>query len=302
VSRSRFTSHQEGLSLIELMIALLLGAIVVGGTLGIFHASSQTSRRTEDLARIQESARIAFELMGRSLREADGNACGVSNIGISDKISLGTCWPPSAKLDESIRGYEGGIGFPGKCEQSPNPITRVSDSDALVLVSGTQNATPVVAFDGATKKLTLQRAGDFQKDSIVFACNHDTGKGAMFKLDAAPAGSPPKIDYAEKMSAVAKVSAEGWFIAQDTDGVKALYRTDFGDTPEPIAPDIVDMQLKYRRNCNTCNDYVDASSVNDWSDVVAVHIQLTLERASASGDTIRRTISHTVNLRNRSTQ
>ncbi|MDR1854458.1 MAG: prepilin-type N-terminal cleavage/methylation domain-containing protein, partial [Azoarcus sp.] len=193
--------RQTGLSLIELMIALLLGAIVVGGTLGIFHASSQTNRRTEDLARIQESARTAFELMGRSLREADGNACGVGNIDIKSGIGdEDSCWSGGAKFDDPLRGYEGGRGFPAACGKRP-----VAGSDALVLVSSTEDATPIVSF--ANGKLTLQRAGDFRKNDIVFACNHDTGKGAMFKLAATPAANSPTIDYAEKMHVVAKVNA-----------------------------------------------------------------------------------------------
>ncbi|MDR2882119.1 MAG: prepilin-type N-terminal cleavage/methylation domain-containing protein, partial [Azoarcus sp.] len=68
---------QRGMTLIELMIAMLLGLIVVGGVLGIFVANSETHRQTDDLARIQENARVAVQLMGHSMREAAGNPCGI---------------------------------------------------------------------------------------------------------------------------------------------------------------------------------------------------------------------------------
>jgi type IV pilus assembly protein PilW len=71
-------ARQLGVTLIELMISLLLGLLVIGGVLGIFLANREANRDTESLARIQESARLAFDMMGSALREIGGNPCGVS--------------------------------------------------------------------------------------------------------------------------------------------------------------------------------------------------------------------------------
>ncbi|MDR2688791.1 MAG: prepilin-type N-terminal cleavage/methylation domain-containing protein [Azoarcus sp.] len=71
-------ARQLGVTLIELMISLMLGLLVIGGVLGIFLANREANRDTESLARIQESARLAFDVMGSALREIGGNPCGVS--------------------------------------------------------------------------------------------------------------------------------------------------------------------------------------------------------------------------------
>ena len=57
-----------GLSLIELMIAIALGLLIVAATLSIFSSNKQSYRATENLGRVQESGRTAFELMSRDIR------------------------------------------------------------------------------------------------------------------------------------------------------------------------------------------------------------------------------------------
>ncbi|MDR7067683.1 type IV pilus assembly protein PilW [Pseudoxanthomonas japonensis] len=65
----------RGLSLIELMVALVLGLLVVGAAFAIFQSNQLTYRSNEGLNRMQESARIAFELMSADVRAAGGNSC-----------------------------------------------------------------------------------------------------------------------------------------------------------------------------------------------------------------------------------
>lgn len=66
---------ESGFSLVELMIALLLGVILTLGVAQIYLSSSDTYRLTDGLARIQENARFASEYLGREVREAGGDGC-----------------------------------------------------------------------------------------------------------------------------------------------------------------------------------------------------------------------------------
>ncbi|MGI0117280.1 PilW family protein [Zooshikella sp. RANM57] len=61
---------QSGLSLIELMIALVLGLLLLAGVLQVFLGSSQTYRLTGDLARAQENGRFALDMLTRDIRMA----------------------------------------------------------------------------------------------------------------------------------------------------------------------------------------------------------------------------------------
>lgn len=64
-------SHkQSGFSLIELMIAMVLGLVLVGALINTFISSNRTYRVQEGLAQSQESARFALEILGQELRMA----------------------------------------------------------------------------------------------------------------------------------------------------------------------------------------------------------------------------------------
>ena len=66
---SRLGQHPRlalaGFTVVELMIAMLLGLIVIGGVVSVFLANQRTYRTNQALGDVQDSSRIAFELMAR---------------------------------------------------------------------------------------------------------------------------------------------------------------------------------------------------------------------------------------------
>lgn len=60
---------QQGFSLVELMIAMLLGLLLLVGVVNLFLGSSQTYRLQEALFRVQESGRFALDIIQRDLKE-----------------------------------------------------------------------------------------------------------------------------------------------------------------------------------------------------------------------------------------
>ena len=53
--------NQRGLTLVELMVAMLLGVFLIGGVMQIFISSKQTYRMQENLSRLQENGRFALD-------------------------------------------------------------------------------------------------------------------------------------------------------------------------------------------------------------------------------------------------
>lgn len=68
---------QRGITLIELMIALVIGAILLIGAISVYSNSRATFRLNESMARLQENARFAMTQMEPDLRLA--NYWGLSN-------------------------------------------------------------------------------------------------------------------------------------------------------------------------------------------------------------------------------
>ncbi len=67
---SRFSPAQRGLTLIELMIAMILGLLILLAVLYIFQGSRKTYGYNEELSRVQENGRIAIDIINNDLRMA----------------------------------------------------------------------------------------------------------------------------------------------------------------------------------------------------------------------------------------
>ena len=67
---------QIGVSLVEVMVALTMGLFVVGGAAAIYLANRNSFATVENVARVEENARFAAELLARDIREAGNSPCG----------------------------------------------------------------------------------------------------------------------------------------------------------------------------------------------------------------------------------
>ena len=62
------TQRQVGLSLVELLIAMALGLLILLGVISIFSASRGNYQFQQSSSAVQESGRIALEVMARDIR------------------------------------------------------------------------------------------------------------------------------------------------------------------------------------------------------------------------------------------
>jgi len=67
--------RQSGLSLIELMVAVVIGTVLMLGVIQVFIASRTASRLAEGVARTQENARFAIDFLERDIRMAGHYGC-----------------------------------------------------------------------------------------------------------------------------------------------------------------------------------------------------------------------------------
>jgi type IV pilus assembly protein PilW len=93
--------RQKGLTLIEIMIALLLGAVLLAGVIQVFLNTKQTYKMQEALSRLQENGRFAMDFLGRDIRMADYRGCTTASLllnpGTGDKWGVtGTEGAPNA--------------------------------------------------------------------------------------------------------------------------------------------------------------------------------------------------------------
>ncbi len=76
VSRARSNAlSQSGLTLIELMIAMVIGLLVIGGVGAVFFSTSNSVKALDQLARLQESGRFAVTSLVTNIGMANAQYC-----------------------------------------------------------------------------------------------------------------------------------------------------------------------------------------------------------------------------------
>lgn len=75
ITSAPFTPRQSGFTLVEIMIAMVLGLIIVAGVIQIFISNNQAYRVTDSHSKLQDNARFALEVLSRDIRSAGFSGC-----------------------------------------------------------------------------------------------------------------------------------------------------------------------------------------------------------------------------------
>lgn len=319
------------------MVSMLLGLILIGGILSIFLSNQQAFRSNEGLARLQENARISFELMAREIREAGGNQCGaklVSNVVNGATASWVTDW-----TEGDIRGYDGTQLSDRIVATGTTTATRITNTAAIsIRRANPDGAVEVVAHNPTAASFQLSTinhgfaAGDFlmvcdnssaaimqvtnassgTNDTIV----HNTGtvvpgncaKGLGYPTDCSNAVGNTK-GFASG-GVMARIAPSFWYIGNNSRGGRSLFRFTNASNDE-IAEGVVDMEIEYllrdEATSNLDSSWVKATSISDWTlsaskQVVAARLTLDIESLGKVGTnqaTLKRQQIFVINLRNR---
>jgi type IV pilus assembly protein PilW len=96
--RGAAARRHSGITLIELMIAMLLGLLVTGGIVAVFLSASDNNRVQTQLANLQEEGRFAIIRISSDLRMANGHYCnntgGIADSGGSNGMYMDSLRAP----------------------------------------------------------------------------------------------------------------------------------------------------------------------------------------------------------------
>lgn len=331
--------HSAGLTLIELMLSMLLGLIVTGGAISIVVANKQSYRTNEALSQVQESARTAFELLARDVRQAGVTGC--DNSGRVANVLDPGATPAWWQSWGGITGYDDAAVDPAVAFGTTAAL-RVSGTDSIQMRGIQGTALSVETHDPSSANIKISAATteiavsdilmvcDFDHAAILQVSNynssnvtlvHNTGnsvapgncsKGLGFPTDCASATG--NVYTFAPNSQIAKLSAVDWYIGYNgrpDEGGRSLYRQRLGSggalKTEEVVAGVSGLQIRYLLDGTT--NFVDASAVAlaAWASVNAVSITLVMDSAdrnvsvdsSVNAGRIQRTFTHIVTLRNR---
>lgn len=180
-----------GMSLVELMIALALGSLLVLGVSGIFVAGSKSNQAEKAISRVQQSGRLAVELLGRDIRQAGYRGCASTGndvvvsalnanpfaLRIFSANSSGALIPSSAGLNvDKVKGVaraNSDILVVTNARLIGRDILADDFSPGATSVSFLADANPVVpALAGASTAVAISQSVDITATGV---CGLETG-------------------------------------------------------------------------------------------------------------------------------
>jgi len=309
---------QAGVSLVELMIAITLGLVAVGAAMSIFLANRKSFALVEGLARVQENARFAVDMLSRDIREAGGVVCG-GNLTPVNIVPSGNAW---ATWDRGLVGDDWNSGFSAPTGSSP---LQIANTDSLLLWSASSGGTPIqitqhtINAVNNTGTFTASTTPGYTPDDVVTAC--DGSQLVTFVVGSVTNQTVSYSNGASLTKAIAAggflntLSAELWYVGQSTAGAASSLRrisrskTTGSTQNDEMVEGVTNMQIQYLLGDATgapaATAYVDAASVTDWTKVIAVRITLTLATQDSVGTTgsanttVSRTVPITVGIKRR---
>lgn len=175
--------QQKGFSLVELMVTIIIGLLVTLAVMNLFLTNTRTHRTTENLSRIQENARVAFELMAFDLRQAGGSPCG--NVGGSIPVMnmLDLVGGEAGWSAPGIQGYDSASALPGVGFGNAAG-NRVNGTDAIAY-GYASNLGASIASDmpNSSADLTLTVNPGLVDGNVVMVC--DINQAHIFQISQA---------------------------------------------------------------------------------------------------------------------
>ena len=314
--------NARGVTLIELMIALALGAIVSLGAVQLFDASQRSASLGEGQARLQENGRFALAFLREAVRNAGIAPCSGLTPTLRSTLrgGMGDQPPPRFALTAGLGGYEGGSeGFAPSLSGNDLGLEAVdlrAGSDVLV-VRGFQGEGLRLVSDMPQPSgvLFTETPGDPERFTsgavlLISDCRRGTvfqlqGAGATgqgFRLTRTLGASPSPGNFTTDLyfdgspfaagATVQAVSVRSFFIAAGVgennrgEAPPTLFQKGAG-AAEALVEGVEDLQLRFavdRDGDGVPEQYLGAGSVGDFSTVRAVELSVLATSVDAVSD------------------
>lgn len=276
---------QSGFGLIEVMIAMTLGLILLGGVGYLFVGSANAFRTTDNLSRIQENARFALEMMARDIRMAGYLGCG--NLSSMKVNTIANAPVPQMTPGNALIGYNGAPGGSGWV--NPTAIAEVADADVLS-VMGAYTSGVNLAGNLVPQNANIQVNGNpdgFQANDVLVVTN--CANADVFRATSVSNGGVITIAHANSSNTGNRVGVYGtdafvmrvdqytYFVGTNPGNNPALYRVRLNGNAEELVENVQNLQIRYGLDTNG-NGTVDSYSNTpaNWQQVVSVTVSLLL--------------------------
>jgi type IV pilus assembly protein PilW len=324
------TSHFEnirssalGFSLIELMVAMLIGVLVLTGVIQVIFNSKRSYVDNQEIAFIQDNTRYALDIIAKDFRSAGYRGCAnnepnlvnvinnASVASIADAFALQSLTAFEGQTPANIVNYNT-LPAPDsitlRTVSNENEIKLRAHSPQASTLTTWQNitypvGTPLVVVDTSCQSVALIMADNVAAQTITYGASKNCSSAltSVDPFNCTTAVQPRSVKPLSSGASIFPYVANTYFIGASNTlaNMPALKRRfinvaagDISYSTEEIAQGVENMQITYGVDADQNNAidgiFVDANVItagNNWNRVVAMNIVLTLRSNLRVGNT-----------------
>lgn len=280
---------QRGLTLVELMIAMVVGLVISASVLTVYVSASRNFTVDERYARMQENARYSLRVLSEDLLMVDfwGQLISTDIIASSLSVASGDCGEAvtlfSANDAFLINNNHDGTATAHFSPCSTISTNRQGNSDVLAIkrVEGAPTASVFVDAadtdgDGNTTETISLGTSSLQQDTVYLRTNGIAGS----LIDDASSSNPPPLGWSD-WRYVPRIYFVRDFFRVSGDGVPALCRMDIDETDlnelSCLAEGVEDLHVEFGLDTDAdgdANRYTATPTAAEMETVTSARIHL----------------------------
>jgi len=288
---------QAGLSLIELMIALVLGLLITAMVLEIFINNQQMYRVQDARARMQENGRYAINYISDVIRQSAYMGCATRSSSIPTNNTLNNATDYLYDFSTPIQGFNAAASATWLPTIDGSIINPRSASDVFTVRGVQQPLIRVTAHPGSnppgSADIQVNAGNGLDRFDIVMVT--DCLSAAIFQITSANPNTSGSLthntgvgvpgnatkalgkDYTD--AEIIRLSTRSLYISENADAVPSLYQRIDGNAAQELVQDVEEMQIVYGIDIGSddaADQYVTADNVVNWSEVISVKVSILL--------------------------
>ena len=308
------TRRNRGFGVVELMVAMAISLLLLGGVVTLFTSSKTTYERVEHLSRIQETGRFALEAMMRDIRSAGYIGCARTSTftntlntptelawDFADAIrgfdyQSGTTWSPAlpGSMTSPANGLSGSDAIVLRVPAAADTSATLRLTDKMALPTGTLSIAPVAATATAPlKNGQVVMLADCHARAVFAISSYSKTTGVIDHGTGTPGSEGPgnasnDLGHAFEMnSQVVPVRTVAYYIGTSpVTGRTGLWRIAGAAAAEELVEGVERMELRFGEDTSgdrIADTYNTAGGVADWANVMTVSLALLVRSTDEYG-------------------
>jgi len=291
---------QKGFSLVELMVAIVVGLILVAAVIELFVNNRQVYRVQDAQSRLQESGRYAMKILADNIEKAGYLGCATrSNVTLVNSLNDANAYLWNFSMP--IQGNEatGANNWTPALDASVGGSSPVGGNDVITIRTVEPPEIRIITHTPSTPPgsadIIVNPGTNLEQGDIMLA--HDCVAAAIFEITssnaeanagtlahAVGAGTPDTPGNATASLGhnfgegwVNRVSTNSFYIRNNPNNIPSLYRKRFDANAVELVEGIEQMQITYGVDTTangSANEYRTANNVGNWNNVVSVRVSL----------------------------